>query len=481
MKKLLTMLASVALAATMLFCGCSLAGADGIDGRDGKDGQNVTINDIYDKYVSEYGEISFDDFLKEYLSYTDSELKEAASLRSVINRSLMSGVSILTRFGYTNYRPSTFPGHQSQQTSHKVYTGSGAILWMDKAKGDAYVVTNCHVIYDDTSDTTYCENIRLYLYGQDIGGVNYLLVNEDITDDENYRIPATIVGASANYDIALLKVEGSEVLKRSDARAVSSKQDVVEAINDSFVHDDTAIVGDTVFAVGNASGEGMSATNGIISKDSENINVGLSDKVDDEDEEGVYSFRVLRTTAPINHGNSGGALYNTSGKIVAIVNAKDEGDDVDNMGYALPANNVRRLLVSMLDSYSANGNKPISGTSTKCGINKAFLNITTTVSDSYARLDENGVAVITELVKVNSVEGRPASGVLQVGDILLKATLTAADGTQKESISITRNYALSEMLISARAGDNLTLEIERAKSVTTVNVKFENNYFKYFE
>ena len=178
--------------------------------------------------------------------------------------------------------------------------------------------------------------------------------------------------------------------------------------------------------------------------------------------------------------NSGGALYNASGKIVGIVNAKDEGEDVDNMGYALPANMVRRLVVSIYDSYVANGNKPISGENgTKCGIKKAYLNVQTKVSDSYARLNDYGIAVITEVVKVSAVEGRPAKGVLEAGDILVSAKLTSADGTVKEDIAITRNYCLSEMLISARVGDSLTLRIERGKTQTDVSLKFDASYFKY--
>ena len=469
MKKFLCFLASIVLSAVMLFAGCVMDGADGIDGRDGKDGQNVTIEDIYNRYVSEHGYISFEDFLREYLSYNDSELQEAASLRSTINRSLMSGVTILTRFAYSTTRPIA-------QTSHKIYTGSGAILWLDKASGDAYVVTNCHVIYDDSSDSVYCPDIRLYLYGQDISGVNYLIKNNNITGDENYRIPAEVVGASVNYDIALLKVTGSSVLQRNDVVAVSGKASVAQALNDSFIQDESSFVGETVYAIGNASGEGMSASNGIISKDSEHVDISLSDV----NENKTNNYRVLRTTAPINHGNSGGALYNTSGKIVAIVNAKDEGEDIDNMGYALPANTVRRLLVSMYDSYVANGNSPISSGGSQCGINKAFLNITTVVSDSYARLNEKGLAVIYELVKVDSVEGAPGNKVLQKGDILISAQLISSDGTVKEDIKITRNFSLSEMLISAREGDTLMLVIERDKAESQVTIKFERSYFKYF-
>ena len=473
MKKLFCILASLVLSITMLFSGCSLMGTDGVDGRDGKDGQNVTIEDIYNKYVSEHGETSFEDFLKEYLNYTDTELSEAASLKTAINRSLMSGVSILTRFKYTSYRP----GLSNQTTtSYKVYTGSGAILWMDKTAGDAYVVTNCHVIYDDSSDTTYCQDIRLYLYGQDTAGVNYTLSGTDITNDENYAIHAEIVGATANYDIALLKVTDSKVLRRSDAVAVSNKTNVIEALNDSFVLNESTTVGETVYAIGNAEGEGMSATSGIVSKDSESIEVSLSDM----DSSSYYSYRVLRTTAPINHGNSGGALYNVTGKIVGIVNAKDEGDDIDNMGYALPANTVRRLVVALYESYIGNGNMPISNKGTQCGINKAVLNIQTSVADSYARLDENGIAVITELVKVYSIAGKPASGVLSVDDILLSAKLTDSQGKVKEDIKITRSYSLAEMLISAREGDTLTLVIERNKEEKTVSVKFASEHVKYY-
>lgn len=475
MKKLICLLASVALSLTILFTGCSLAGADGVDGRDGKDGQNVTIDEIYNKYVSEHGEISFEDFLKEYLSYSDSELSEAASLRSSINRSLMSGVSILTRFSYTKYSQGIFG--QNQQTSYKVFTGSGAILWLDKEAGDAYVVTNCHVVYDDSSDTVYCNDIRLYLYGQDTAGVNFVLTNNDITRDENYRMKAEVVGASANYDIALLKVTGSEVLKRSDAVAVSDSKDIAKALNDSFVQDEASYVGETVYAIGNASGEGMSASNGVVSKDSEQIDVGLSEV----DKLSSYTYRVLRTTAPINHGNSGGALYNTTGKIVGIVNAKDEGEDIDNMGYALPANTVRRLVVSMYDNYILNGSNPISTNGKKWGIKKAFLNVQTTVADSYSRLNEKGVAEITELIKVDKIEGRPAKDVLQVGDVLVSAKLTSSDGTVKEDIKVNRNYSISEMLISARVGDTLTLTVERNKAETQVSIKFENSYFRYYE
>lgn len=467
MKKLFCLLASLLLSVVMLFCGCSFLGADGIDGRDGKDGQNVTINDIYNQYVSEHGATSFEDFLKEYLGYSGSDIDEAASLRNAINRSLMSGVTILTRFAYT--------GHRGGSTTYSIFTGSGAILWMNKSAGDAYVVTNCHVIYDDSSNSTYCTDIRLYLYGQDAKGVNYnITVNSnEIVDDEKYCMPAQIVGASVSYDIALLKVTGSEALKRSDAVAVSSKSTVAEALNDAFIQDEWSTVGETVYAIGNASGEGMSASSGIVSMDSEHIDVNLSDI----DSRASNSYRVLRTTAPINHGNSGGGLYNTSGKLVGIVNAKDEASDVDNMGYALPANMVRRLLVSMYE----NEGKTVQGSNgKKYGTSEAILNIKTKVFDSYSKL-EDGIVRIYDTVKIIAIEGAPGRNVFKIGDIFVRGKLISSSGEVKENTALSRNYSWSELLIAVSEGDTLTFTIERDNAEQEVSIKFESSHFRYHE
>ena len=68
-----------------------------------------------------------------------------------------------------------------------------------------------------------------------------------------------------------------------------------------------------------------------------------------------------------------------------------------------------------------------------------------------------------------------------MGDVIVSAKLTDSAGTVKENLAITRNYCLSEMLMSARAGDTLYLTIERNKAEKEASIKFESNYFKYFE
>ncbi len=461
MKKFLIAAVTVLTALTILFCGCTKP-VDGRDGRDGKDAQDISIYEIYEaaKNIEGNEKLTFDEFLKRYLNYTDSSV----DLRAAVNRSMMSGVTILSRFSYTSKKQSGVLGTVNK-TSYKVFTGSGAIVWLDKNKGDAYIVTNCHVVYDDTADKIFCQDVRLFLYGQDERGFNYSIDSAYyISGDANYRIKAEVIGASVSYDIALLKVTGSEVLKRSDARAAK------------FSDAADVYTGEYVYAVGNASGEGLSAANGIISKDSEYIQLTLSEK-DNVSVSDYNEYRVMRTSAAINHGNSGGALYNKKGEIVGIVNAKDEGADIDNMGYAIPANTVKPLLGLIYENYKNNGNSMLTGG----GIRKAFLNVETKATDSYSQYNSStGLAVIVEQIMVSSVIGSPASGKLFMNDFLKQIKITDADGNVKKQLKVTRRYHIPDALLGVSLGDTVTLTIERDGKELEVPISYDSeSYFKY--
>lgn len=460
MKKLSILLATFFAVMLVFLSGCisidglgsldTLTGAvgGGRDGRDGRDGKDVTITGVYDEYKKAHPDTTFEQFLKEYLSYSDDEF----DLQSTINKSLMSSVSILTRFAYSS---SSF----GVQYTYKVYTGSGVILCIDKEKGDAYIATNCHVVYDDTSTRKFCEDIRLYLYGQDTNGVNYTIDgSNNIVNDDNYRMQAKLLGASIDYDVALLKVENSSVIQRSDATAAK------------FSQEKDVYVGEVVYAVGNASGEGVAASNGIISRDSESIELSLSEK----DKTDINHYRVIRTTAAINHGNSGGALFNTKGEIVGLVNSKDDSADIDNMGYVLPANNVRRILKSIYDEYSNNGTMLAGG-----GFKKAQLNVKTSTSDSYSVYNASiGRAEIFEVVKIVEVIGLPARGLLQVGDIIKKATLKDAAGNDYDEVVVTRSYDVTELMFSVRENHAVVLTVERNGTTQEISIKITKNNFK---
>jgi serine protease Do len=248
----------------------------------------------------------------------------------------------------------------------------------------------------------------------------------------------------------VLKVSGSDVVKNSDALAAE------------WVDGEEAYIGESVYAVGNPEGEKMSVTVGIISKDSEDISVDLEES---STSSSSTSYRVLRTDAAINGGNSGGGLFNTQGKVVGIINAKTVSEEVDNMGYALPAATSKRVVQNILDAYE--------GTETH-GINKALIGITTTIQASYSYFNsQTNLTEIVDDVVVYSVDSTSkfASG-LQVDDVIQNVTVTSADGTVKENMTVNRQHNISDAMLSVRAGDTVTLLVKRGDETFTVSATY---------
>src|SRR5262249_20427520 len=96
---------------------------------------------------------------------------------------------------------------------------------------------------------------------------------------------------------------------------------------------DAVQVGDVVLAVGNPLGIGQTVTMGIISAKGRATGNG----------DGSYED-FLQTDAPINHGNSGGALVNTKGELVGINSQilSNTGENI-GIGFAIPANMARNV------------------------------------------------------------------------------------------------------------------------------------------
>ncbi|MFN7914755.1 MAG: DegQ family serine endoprotease [Vicinamibacterales bacterium] len=177
--------------------------------------------------------------------------------------------------------------------------GRGQMPRMPKQRGlgsgvvvtpDGYILTNNHVI--DSAD-----DIRV-----------------EFTDGRTVK--AKLVGADKPSDLALLKVEqtGLATLPLGNSDAVQ--------------------VGDVVLAVGNPLGIGQTVTMGIISAKGRSTGTG----------DGSYED-FLQTDAPINHGNSGGALVSTRGELIGI-NSQivSQSDGNIGIGFAIPANMARHVM-----------------------------------------------------------------------------------------------------------------------------------------
>ncbi len=337
------------------------------------------------------------------------------------SRAVLSTVSIRCEFDtkYYYYWPYT-------QTVSKTEAqgGSGVIYSLDKESGDAYIITNYHVVYHSksTAANKISDKINLYLYGMEY---------------EKYAIPATYIGGSMAYDLAVLKVEGSEVLKSGNALAAS------------FADSDGVAILETAIIVGNPSG--MSATAGYINIDSEYITMSL---------DGVTSveMRVMRTSAPVNSGNSGGGLYNAKGELLGIVNAKKISDDTDNVGYAIPSNVAKYVVENIIDYCDGKENESVY---------KCVLGINVGVAASRTEYDEQTAEITKiETVAVSEVAADAAAkNKLFVGDII--NTLTVGG----ESYDITRSFQVIDLMLRVRVGDTVTFGITRDGSELSVSVE----------
>lgn len=420
------------------FTGTEQEWLNSLKGANGKDGEDLEIEKVYEAAVKNGYAGSFLEFLKEYFSV---EVQEENDTKQIAEN-MTSVVSIYAGFQKTTTSGGIFGGFNSQTTPYSA-AGSGVIVSLNKNAGNAYIVTNYHVIYDSESDTAtgISNSIWLYLYG----GLNGFSTAEgkDVNGD---GIKATFVGGSMDYDIAVLKVEGSSVLQNSLATAAE--------LGDS----NEVIPGEKVFVIGNPEGGGISVTSGVLSVDSEYIEMKSSDGAR------MVEYRVMRTDAAINHGNSGGAMFNAEGELIGITNAKSTAEDVDNMGYALPITQVKYVMQNAVDNGGA--------------VKRAMLGITVATTGSSVRLEDEGHLIIEEELTIYEApaSGAAAYGVLEKGDVLKSATIGG------KTTRLTRRFYLIDLLLQVRQGDVIKLKIERGGVEREVEINFDKaSYFTLFK
>lgn len=384
---------------------------------------------LYEEAVADGYTGSYVDFLKEIGS---SMIDGSAG----VNMALNSVVGIECEF--TEYTTS-LDGRPIMSTQTVYTAGAGVIYSMsaeDKAAGNAYIVTNFHVVYDAQSTgresvTHISDNIDIYLYGS------------------SETIDATYVGGAINYDIAVLRVQGSDILRDSAA---------VEA---SVADSDSITVGESVYAIGNPEGEGISSVAGVVSVDAEYINITAAD------EKSSLSLLEIRIDAAINHGNSGGGLFNASGDLVGIVNARSEADGVEGFGYAIPSNLAIAVAHNIQDNAAA-------GSSDK-GATRATLGVTVQVAKSESVYDPvTCKTYIEETVVVQGSSGIAAEMGLSNGDTFISATITRSDGVVVQQKAVTRMHIITTMMFNVRLGDTVEFVVSRGGEQKTLSYTFSS-------
>jgi putative serine protease PepD len=141
-------------------------------------------------------------------------------------------------------------------------------------------------------------------------------------------VPAKVVATDPTHDLALVQATGLSGLTPV-----------------TFGTDDSVAVGDTVLAFGAPLGLENTVTSGIVSALDRSVNTG-SEKLSG----------LLQTDAPINEGNSGGALVDTSGHViginVAIATASESDSGSIGVGFAIPADTVASVVNQLKSQIS---------------------------------------------------------------------------------------------------------------------------------
>ncbi|HEY2618990.1 MAG TPA: trypsin-like peptidase domain-containing protein [Acetobacteraceae bacterium] len=273
------------------------------------------------------------------------------------------------------------------------FFGSGFIV-----APEGYVVTNKHVTHN--------------------------AINIYVTMNDGRRLPADLVSEAVSFDVAVIKIRTDHPLppvKMGDSRTVRQ--------------------GDFVIAIGNSLGFTSTVTTGIISAVDRDM--------------GFTEFdHYLQTDAAINHGNSGGPLFNAAGEVVGINSAiYTTGSDTGNVGIGLviPINDARFVVNRMKEARSGKWQLAYMGA--------RVMSLTSDLAAAYGLPGPWGSIV----VKVP--EGTAAAQAkLRAGDII-----TSLDGRDMND-----SRALLRDIVESLPGTTVTLSVWRDGKAMEVPVTLTN-------
>jgi Do/DeqQ family serine protease len=282
-----------------------------------------------------------------------------------------------------------FRGRQMPRERREGGLGSGVIV-----RADGYILTNNHVV--DNADR----------------------VKVEMADGRSFD--AKVVGTDAPSDLAVLKIDGSNLhtLPLADS--------------------DRVRVGDVVLALGNPLGIGQTVTMGIVSAKGRSTSVGPSN-------DSYQDF--IQTDAPINEGNSGGALVNTQGELIGINSQilTPSGGNI-GIGFAIPANMAHNVMAQLIDH--GNVRRGLLGVTVQ--------GVTPDIARSLKIEDAKGV-----LVNSVTAGGAAEKAGVQRGDII-----TSINGAAVKDTNSLRNE-ISQMM----PGTDVKVQLVRDGKEQTVNVR----------
>ena len=270
-----------------------------------------------------------------------------------------------------------YPGQTRNNTM--VAYGSGVVL-----TPDGYIVTNNHVV--EGADEV------------------------EVTFNNKVKKTATIIGTDPTTDLALIKVEASDLPFLT------------------FGDSDNVRIGEWVLAVGNPFNLTSTVTAGIVSAKARNLSI-LG--------EGTSVESFIQTDAAVNPGNSGGALVNTKGELIGINAAiASHTGSYEGYSFAIPSNIVRKVVDDLL----------LYGTAQRGYLGVQIAELTQELAQKEGLENIEGVYVgeVTE-------GGAAKLAGLKDGDVI-----TAINGKKVNSTT-----QLKENIGQYRPGDKVDVEVNR--------------------
>ena len=269
-------------------------------------------------------------------------------------------------------------------------SGSGVIISADEKNGDGYyIVTNNHVVEGETAFTVAHSN-----------GTQY---------------SATLIGTDKNTDLAVLKIIAEDL----QIATIGKSGDL--------------LIAEEVLVIGNPLGTFGVATNGIISAKNTSVNID------------GYVMSLIQTNAAINGGNSGGGMFNLSGQLVGVVNAKYVSEGVEGTGFAIPIDSARPIIEDIINY----------------GYVKGRPDIGFKVTYGYISIERYNAYWVSEIT-----EGSEAANAgLKSSDVILELKINGEDY---------KGTALAADLNELKIGDVLEMTVRRYTQVVFNRYTYED-------
>lgn len=327
---------------------------------------------------------------EEGVSFVDAAEKTVNTVVHIKTEIVSKGNSYYDFFG--SLLEQLYGGQMQIPDNVSVGYGSGVVI-----SPDGYIVTNNHVVE----------------------GASKI----EVTFNDKHKRTATIIGNDPSTDLALIKVDASDL----------------EYL--TFADSDKVRVGEWVLAVGNPFNLTSTVTAGIVSAKARNINI-LGD--------GSTIESFIQTDAAINPGNSGGALVNMDGKLIGINAAiASRTGSYEGYSFAIPSNIVKKVIEDFLQ-YGA--------------IQRAYLGVSIAeITEDFA--ESKGIEVTSGvyIVDVHENGGAKSAGIKK-DDIILSIN----------NISVNSNSQLIGVVGQYRPGDKVNVKINRKGDIIVKEVTLKN-------